>query len=176
MDNHASLADLAKSHFDRLRKELKSVESEEELMNALRLYRNQEMLRIIWLDLNRRVTMQETTADISMLADACIDCALDWLYQDCCRVMGTPYGANTPDEEPVPQQMVVLGMGKLGANDLNLSSDIDLIFSYPCQGETRGCKKSVSNQEFFIRLGQRLIKVLDYQDAEGFVFRVDMRT
>ncbi len=133
------------------------------------------MLRIIWLDLNRRVSMQETTADMSAMADTCIDGALNWLYADCCKTMGTPYGTNIPGEEPVPQKMVVLGMGKLGANDLNLSSDIDLIFTYPCQGETRGCKKILTNQEFFIRLGQRLIKVLDYQSADGFVFRVDMR-
>ena len=71
--------------------------------------------------------------------------------------------------------MVVLGMGKLGAFELNLSSDIDLIFAYPEPGETQGGRRSLSNQEFFIRLGQKLIKALDAPTVDGFVFRVDMR-
>ncbi|MGO0305405.1 bifunctional [glutamate--ammonia ligase]-adenylyl-L-tyrosine phosphorylase/[glutamate--ammonia-ligase] adenylyltransferase [Endozoicomonas acroporae] len=175
LENHDKLPDLARTHPERLQTALAAVENEQDLIKALRLYRNREMLRIIWLDLNRRVSMPETTADMSALADACIDSALNWLYQDSCQSMGTPYGTNIPGEEPVPQNMVVLGMGKLGARDLNLSSDIDLMFTYPCQGETRGSKKVITNQEFFIRLGQRLIKVLDCQSADGFVFRVDMR-
>ncbi|MGI2027638.1 bifunctional [glutamate--ammonia ligase]-adenylyl-L-tyrosine phosphorylase/[glutamate--ammonia-ligase] adenylyltransferase [Endozoicomonas acroporae] len=175
LENHDKLPDLAQTHPERLQTALAAVENEQDLIKALRLYRNREMLRIIWLDLNRRVSMPETTADMSALADACIDSALNWLYQDSCQSMGTPYGTNIPGEEPVPQNMVVLGMGKLGARDLNLSSDIDLMFTYPCQGETRGSKKVITNQEFFIRLGQRLIKVLDCQSADGFVFRVDMR-
>ncbi|MGH8486476.1 MAG: bifunctional [glutamate--ammonia ligase]-adenylyl-L-tyrosine phosphorylase/[glutamate--ammonia-ligase] adenylyltransferase, partial [Pseudomonas sp.] len=73
------------------------------------------------------------------------------------------------------QHLVILGMGKLGAHELNLSSDIDLIFGYPEGGETEGVKRSLDNQEFFIRLGQRLIKALDAITVEGFVFRVDMR-
>ncbi|EPN47335.1 bifunctional glutamine-synthetase adenylyltransferase/deadenyltransferase, partial [Pseudomonas syringae pv. actinidiae ICMP 19096] len=72
-------------------------------------------------------------------------------------------------------QMVILGMGKLGAVELNLSSDIDLIFAYPEGGETVGTKRALDNQEFFIRLGQRLIKALDPVTVDGFVFRVDMR-
>ena len=82
---------------------------------------------------------------------------------------------DTNNQQALPQQMVVLGMGKLGANELNLSSDIDLMFTYPCKGETEGGSRTLDNQEFFIRLGQRLIKVLDSKTADGFVFRVDMR-
>ena len=173
--NHEHLAILADNHVERLRDALAAVDDEQALMLALRRHRNQEMVRIIWLDLNRRVTMPETTADLSALADACIDAALNWLYRDCCQTLGTPHGTDTPDEVPWPQQMVVLGMGKLGAGDLNLSSDIDLILAYPCQGETLGSKKVLTCQEFFLRLGQRLIRVLDSQNADGFVFRVDMR-
>ena len=66
-------------------------------------------------------------------------------------------------------------MGKMGAYELNISSDIDLIFAYPESGETQGGRRSVSNQEFFVRLGQKLIAALDRQTADGFVFRVDMR-
>ena len=71
--------------------------------------------------------------------------------------------------------MVVLGMGKLGGWELNVSSDIDLIFAYPEQGETNGSQCSLSNEEFFVRLSQRLIKSLDAKTDDGFVFRVDMR-
>jgi len=71
--------------------------------------------------------------------------------------------------------MVILGMGKLGAHELNLSSDIDLIFGYPEGGETEGVKRPLDNQEFFTRLGQKLIKALDAITVDGFVFRTDMR-
>ncbi|MGB0361293.1 MAG: bifunctional glutamine synthetase adenylyltransferase/deadenyltransferase, partial [Endozoicomonas sp.] len=152
--DHDNLPVMSISHGDRLDRILKKITSEEDLNKALRLYRNKEILRIIWLDLNRKVPMSHTTEDMSALADTCIDRALDWLYRDTCQIIGTPYGTNIPEDEPIPQKMIVLGMGKLGARDLNLSSDIDLMFTFPCQGETRGSKKAVTNQEFFIRLGQ----------------------
>ena len=161
-------------HHLQLSELVNTITSEAELIKQLRLYRNQEMVRIIWRDLNRIATMEETTADLSAMADACVDQALHWLYQDCCKVFGTPVGAN-PGEEPEPQHMVVLGMGKHGAYELNLSSDIDLVFTYPHKGETIGGRRAFDNQEFFTRLGQRLIKVLDSKTADGFVFRVDMR-
>lgn len=173
------LAAQAKNHRQRLAEIFEPIDTEEQLIQSLRRYRNREMLRIIWRDLNRQASMPETTADMSAMADACVDLALEWLYQDSCKTLGTPHGTihsgSNPDDNPIPQKMVVLGMGKLGACDLNLSSDIDLMFTYPAQGETQGGRRSLSNQEFFIRLGQRLIRVLDYQNAEGFVFRVDMR-
>ncbi|MGB1270586.1 MAG: bifunctional [glutamate--ammonia ligase]-adenylyl-L-tyrosine phosphorylase/[glutamate--ammonia-ligase] adenylyltransferase [Endozoicomonas sp.] len=177
--NFDQLAAQAQNHQQRLAGVFEPIDTEEQLIQSLRRYRNREMLRIIWLDLNRQVSMSETTADLSAMADACVDLALEWLYQDSCKTLGTPYGAinagNNPDGCLTPQKMVVLGMGKLGACDLNLSSDIDLMFTYPAQGETQGGRRSLTNQEFFIRLGQRLIWVLDCQNAEGFVFRVDMR-
>ena len=71
--------------------------------------------------------------------------------------------------------MVVLGMGKLGACELNLSSDIDLMFAYAHEGETRGGRRSLAHRDFFTRLGQKLIKALDENTVDGFVFRVDMR-
>ncbi|WP_062263237.1 bifunctional [glutamate--ammonia ligase]-adenylyl-L-tyrosine phosphorylase/[glutamate--ammonia-ligase] adenylyltransferase [Endozoicomonas arenosclerae] len=148
--------------------------NENDLMHRLRVYRNREMVRIIWRDLNRLCTMQETTLDLSAMADACVDQSLSWLYDEACKTFGTPMGS-VYGETPQPQKMIVLGMGKLGAHELNLSSDIDLMFTYPCKGETTGGSRTLDNQEFFIRLGQRLIKVLDSQTVDGFVFRVDMR-
>ena len=153
---------------------LDGCENEDTLISRLRQFRQKHQLRIIFRDLNRLAPMTETTADVSAMADSCINQACDWLYNDCCKTIGTPWGSE--DGNPPRQQfMTVLGMGKLGARELNLSSDIDLMFCYPSKGETQGAPRTLTNQEFFIRLGQRLIKVLDCQTAEGFVFRVDMR-
>ncbi|MGI9273558.1 MAG: bifunctional [glutamate--ammonia ligase]-adenylyl-L-tyrosine phosphorylase/[glutamate--ammonia-ligase] adenylyltransferase [Endozoicomonas sp.] len=174
---HQSMPHLHDKHLSEL---VGNAENEDELMRELRVYRNREMVRIIWRDLNRLATLEETTADLSAMADACVDKSLTWLYRDSCKNLGTPMGVldnhnGTASQQCLPQQLVVLGMGKLGANELNLSSDIDLMFTYPCKGETEGGRRALDNQVFFIRLGQRLIKVLDSKTADGFVFRVDMR-
>ena len=145
--------------------------TDDELGRALRRQRTRQQIRIIWRDINRQADLIETCRDLSEMADASIDQAYRWLYQRHCQQFGTPTGHRSGE----PQQMVILGMGKLGAVELNLSSDIDLIFAYPEGGETVGAKRALDNQEFFIRLGQRLIKALDPMTVDGFVFRVDMR-
>lgn len=146
-------------------------QSDDELGRALRRQRARHQVRIIWRDLNRQADLVQTCRDLSDMADASIDQAYQWLYQRHCQQFGTPTGRRSGE----PQEMVILGMGKLGAVELNLSSDIDLIFAYPEGGETVGVKRPLDNQEFFIRLGQRLIKALDPMTVDGFVFRVDMR-
>lgn len=145
--------------------------SEDELGRNLRRQRARQQVRIIWRDLTRQADLVETCRDLSDMADGCIDLAYQWLYERHCQQFGTPTGRRSGEA----QQMVILGMGKLGAVELNLSSDIDLIFAYPEGGETVGVKRPLDNQEFFIRLGQRLIKALDPITVDGFVFRVDMR-
>ncbi len=154
-----------------LQAQLRDCADEDDLGRRLRRFRNRQQLRIIWRDLTRQAALQETCRDLSDMADACIDLAYQWLYQRHVEQFGTPIGRRSGE----PQQMVILGMGKLGAHELNLSSDIDLIFAYPEGGETQGAKRALDNQEFFIRLGQRLIKALDALTVDGFVFRVDMR-
>lgn len=146
-------------------------QTDEELGRALRRQRTRQQVRIIWRDLTRQADLIETCRDLSDMADASIDQAYRWLYERHCQQFGTPIGHRSGE----PQPMVILGMGKLGAVELNLSSDIDLIFAYPEGGETVGAKRPLDNQEFFIRLGQRLIKALDPMTVDGFVFRVDMR-
>ncbi|MFR0690935.1 bifunctional [glutamate--ammonia ligase]-adenylyl-L-tyrosine phosphorylase/[glutamate--ammonia-ligase] adenylyltransferase [Enterobacterales bacterium AE_CKDN230030158-1A_HGKHYDSX7] len=144
---------------------------EDELGRRLRRFRRRQQVRIIWRDLTRRSDLAGTCRDLSDLADASIDQSLAWLYQRHCQQFGVPIG----NRSGLPQKMIVLGMGKLGAGELNLSSDIDLIFGYPEGGETQGAKRALDNQEFFTRLGQKLIKSLDAITVEGFAFRVDMR-
>lgn len=136
----------------------------------IRHIRHRAMCGIIWRDLNRLVSTMETTAELTALADAAVSVSLDYHYRLLTESLGTPV---CPAGKLQP--LLVIGMGKLGAHELNLSSDIDLIFAYPRHGETTGGPRSVSNQEFFTRLGQTLIKSLDAATADGFVFRVDMR-
>ncbi|MCW8917878.1 MAG: bifunctional [glutamate--ammonia ligase]-adenylyl-L-tyrosine phosphorylase/[glutamate--ammonia-ligase] adenylyltransferase [Gammaproteobacteria bacterium] len=143
---------------------------EKQLGEQLRRFRRREMVRIAWRDLAGRAELIETTADLSHLADACIEAALGLLHHWHCTQWGTPTSV-----DGAPQRLVVIGMGKLGAYELNFSSDVDLIFSYPEEGETQGGRRTLANQEFFIKLGQALIRALDVATAYGFVFRVDMR-
>ncbi|SDV06602.1 bifunctional [glutamate--ammonia ligase]-adenylyl-L-tyrosine phosphorylase/[glutamate--ammonia-ligase] adenylyltransferase [Pseudomonas mucidolens] len=150
---------------------VQQAETEDELGRVLRRQRTRQQVRIIWRDLTRQADLIQTCRDLSDMADASIDQAYHWLYQRHCEQFGTPTGRRSGE----PQHMVILGMGKLGAVELNLSSDIDLIFAYPEGGETVGVKRALDNQEFFIRLGQKLIKALDPMTVDGFVFRVDMR-
>jgi len=152
-------------------KQLEGCADEADLARRLRRFRNRTQLRIIWRELNRLADLGETCRDLSNLADAAISLATDFLYQQQTQLLGTPTGKQSGKA----QQLLVLGMGKLGAGELNLSSDIDLIFAYPESGETSGSKRSIDNQEFFTKLGQKLIKALDAINQDGFVFRVDMR-
>lgn len=138
---------------------------------VLRRFRQRHMLRIIWRDLNRLAPTLETTRDVSWLADACITLGLELCSAELEAKYGQPRGKRSGEH----QELVVLAMGKLGAHELNLSSDIDLIFTYPESGNTEGARRSMSNEEFFTRVGRALIALLDPVTAEGFVFRVDMR-
>ncbi|MGK2914305.1 MAG: bifunctional [glutamate--ammonia ligase]-adenylyl-L-tyrosine phosphorylase/[glutamate--ammonia-ligase] adenylyltransferase [Porticoccaceae bacterium] len=155
----------------RLRRQLAGVGSEADFQRVLRCFRRRELVRIVWRDLSRRADLAETVRDMSALADACIRGTLDFLHPRVCAEMGTPLAAGSAE----PQQLVVIAMGKLGGDELNVSSDIDLIFAYPEEGETEGAKRRFSHREFFVRLGQKLIQTLDNRTADGFVFRVDMR-
>ncbi len=147
-----------------------AVISEDDWGKALRKLRRRAMVHIIWRDLLRLAPTLETTRALSDLADECVVRSLDFLTGILAERHGRPMGRNSGKE----QTMLVLGMGKLGAYELNLSSDIDLIFTYPESGDTTG-PKVISNQEFFVKLGQKLIQALDKPTADGFVFRTDMR-
>ena len=145
------------------------VESQAELMTKLRDFRRREMVRIAWRDLAGWAGLSETLTDLSHLADACIQYALDFLYQEACELRGTPLLSDGS-----PQQIVVLGMGKLGAYELNYSSDIDLIFAYAEDGVLPD-RKETTYGEFFTKLCRNLVKVLDEITVDGFVFRTDIR-
>ncbi|MER2603370.1 MAG: bifunctional [glutamate--ammonia ligase]-adenylyl-L-tyrosine phosphorylase/[glutamate--ammonia-ligase] adenylyltransferase [Candidatus Competibacter phosphatis] len=153
----------------RLERQLAEVVDETQLGVLLRRFRRREMIRIAWRDLAGLASLAETLGDLTDLAEATVDAALERLHAWQSRRFGQPC-----DADDQAQRLVVLGMGKLGGRELNFSSDIDLIFTFPRQGQTDGAR-AVANEEFFRRLGQRLIKVLAEPTADGFVFRVDMR-
>jgi glutamate-ammonia-ligase adenylyltransferase len=142
-----------------------------ELGPALRRYRQRHMLRIVWRDFCRLADTLETVRDTSLLAEACIAEAL----AHCRAALEARFGVPTGKRSGKPQQLIVLAMGKLGARELNVSSDIDLIFAFPEAGTTDHERRPISNEEFFTKLGQALITALDQVTPEGFVFRVDMR-
>lgn len=135
---------------------------------CLRHFRQREMVRIAWRDLAGWADLKETMTSLSFLADSCLNCVEALLYHRLCREFGTPVNA-----DGIPQRLVVLAMGKLGARELNFSSDIDLIFAYPDFGNTANGSVEISNEAFFNHLCRRLISVLSRQTSEGFVFRVD---
>lgn len=149
---------------------LQDVTDETGLHAHLRQFRNFMMLLIAWKDVLGISDLISVMSEVSLLAEICVDEALQCLYRWHCDKWGTPY-----DEEGIQQQMLVIGMGKLGGYELNFSSDIDLIFCYPEQGETRGGRQALSNEQFFIKLGQALIAALNTRTVDGYVFRVDMR-
>ena len=140
------------------------------LMADLRRLRRREMVRVAWRDIGGLADFEETVRDTSDLADAIIAASVDRLHEWQCADLGTPIGHGGE-----PQQLVVLALGKLGANELNFSSDIDLIFTFPENGQTEGGRRSVDNDRFFLQLGRKLVKVLGEPTADGFVYRVDMR-
>lgn len=153
-----------------LKEKLASQQDENGLLRELRRFRRREMVWLAWHDFNDSLSLDDSLAHLSKLAEAIIMEAYGWLYRFCCNEWGTPC-----DAEGNPQPMLILGMGKLGGGELNFSSDIDLIFTYPENGETQGARRSIANAQFFTRLGQRLIKALDQQTYDGFCYRVDMR-
>jgi len=145
--------------------------SERGLDSALRLYRNRSMLGIIWRDLCGLASLDQTFAELGMLASQCLQTALDHHHQLLAEKHGQPC---TGDGQP--QKLVVLALGKYGGGELNLSSDIDILFCYDSAGECAGeGRRPLSSDQFFIRQARAVIASLSEIQGEGFCFRVDTR-
>ena len=168
--NHPPQADERRYYQQWLNEHLTSVLDEMALMKALRLFRRYILVRLEWSQLTHTSDDEQILNQLSELAEVIIVTARDWLYELSCKEWGTPCS-----HQGEPQPLLVLGMGKLGGGELNFSSDIDLIFTYPEHGQTQGGRRELDNAVFFTRLGQRLIKALDNITEDGFVYRVDMR-
>src|SRR5579862_3415384 len=142
---------------------------EYEAQSALRRWRRHELARIAWRDLAGWADLEETLADLTAFADTAIRTVVDYARHALVGRYGEPRSA-AGDAQP----LVVVGMGKLGGGELNFSSDVDLVLLFPEHGETDGTR-SISNEEFFTRLGQSLVRLLETPTNEGFVLRVDLR-
>jgi [glutamine synthetase] adenylyltransferase / [glutamine synthetase]-adenylyl-L-tyrosine phosphorylase len=153
----------------RARVNLKSV-TQAQAMTALRHARKIEMARIAWRDLAGLANLEATLADVSLLAECLIETAAGFAAAQLEPRFGR---ARDPAGRDLP--LLVLGMGKLGGNELNFSSDVDLVFVYPDSAEESSAGLSVEPETYYLRLGQLLIRLLDERTEDGFVYRVDTR-
>ena len=144
--------------------------NEEELKRCLRHLRQRVMATLIVRDIGGLAPLSEVVETMTGLADVVTNFALDFLHRQLAGQFGEPL-----DEHGRPQRLLVIGMGKLGGRELNVSSDVDYIFVYPEEGRTAGNGRRLDNYEFFLRLGKRLIGALGDATGDGQVFRVDMR-
>ena len=143
------------------------------LPRAMRRLRNLLVATIIRRDLDGRADLAEVVGAMTRFADFAVRTQLAALMPEMVAAHGVPTGA----ESGRAQEMIVVAMGKHGGGELNVSSDIDLIFVYPEDGETAVSvpgQRQLSNHEFFARTGKRLIAALSEVIEDGFVFRVDM--
>ncbi len=138
-----------------------------DLKRSLRLLRNRCQIWIVWRHLAGSAPLEETTRALSDMADGFIEAALEVTERRETERFGEP---RSPSGEV--QRLTVFALGKLGGRELNLSSDVDLVFAYPEDGQT---SSGARNQQYFIRIGQGIIDLLHPVTVDGFVFRVDMR-
>ncbi|WP_341675691.1 bifunctional [glutamate--ammonia ligase]-adenylyl-L-tyrosine phosphorylase/[glutamate--ammonia-ligase] adenylyltransferase [Niveibacterium sp. SC-1] len=142
---------------------------EASLKRGLRRLRTWVVCHVAARDLLGLAPLEEVMEAVTRLAEVTLNHAHDLLHAQLVERYGEPRNA-----DGTPMRLIVVGMGKLGGRELNVSSDIDLIFTYPEEGETVG-KRTLSHFDFFTRLGRQLIGALADITEDGFVFRVDMR-
>jgi [glutamine synthetase] adenylyltransferase / [glutamine synthetase]-adenylyl-L-tyrosine phosphorylase len=141
----------------------------EAVKRQLRQIRNRALLHILWRDLTGAATVAETLLSLSELADSLISAATHYAEASLDSRFGKPR-----DKAGREMRIVVLAMGKLGGRELNFSSDVDLIFLFPGDGDTDG-ERQLSAQEYFTRLSRTIVALLDEITMDGFVYRVDTR-
>src|SRR5262245_58878001 len=156
---------------EELASSLRPFERHEARLNALRRFKYRQLLRIGCRDILGDADLTVTTEELSALADACLGAAWRWAQEALERRYGAPIG---PDSAPTG--LAVIGMGKLGGNELNYSSDIDLVFVYGEDGQTAGGPAgSIPNGEFFAEAARAYSEALEAVTDEGHAFRVDLR-
>ncbi len=143
--------------------------TETQMLLELRQWRRRELVRIAWRDLTGWAPLEATLLELSVFADTAIRTAYEFARATLIARYGRPRGPSG-DEQP----LVIVAMGKLGGAELNFSSDVDLVWLFPEHGETDGARP-IANEEFFARLGQGLVRLLETPTADGFVLRVDLR-
>jgi len=142
---------------------------ENSLKPVLRKLRAWVICHVLVRDIARLADLAEVTETMSLLADIAVEAAHDILHAQLVARHGIPLS-----DDGREQEFIIIGMGKLGGRELNVSSDIDLIYVYPEDGSTAG-PRIIDNFEFFTKLGRGIIQALNDLTGDGQVFRVDMR-
>ena len=160
---------------------MKDVSDYEDKLDTLRRFRNEEFLRIALNDIDGHAPQGRTTRQLSLVADACLQQALDIARQELMPRFGLPFCRNAEGTNH-EAAFVIVGQGKLGGMELNYHSDLDIIFIYEDEGETQPVEgtdpnrfKAMGNQQYFARLAQRIISVLTLMTKEGYVYQIDTR-
>ena len=154
---------------DELCAEVAALAYDEGVMRTLRQFKRREILRIAYGDIVRQQSVRTVTAQISYVADAVLEAALQAAWRKLVEKRGVPRGPHGQ-----PARFVVVAMGKLGGVELNYSSDVDLLFLYDHDGTTDG-RRSWSNAEFFDRLAREYVRLLTEPTELGSAYRVDLR-
>ncbi len=154
---------------EQLNDELRGLRHEGEVLDALRRFRHRHTVRIAYRDLVLQTPLATIAYELSELADAVIQVAFDWTYADLVSRFGQPV-----TEHGSASRFCVLAMGKHGGQELNYSSDVDLIFLYDGDGQTAG-ERQLTNQEFWRRLAAALVRMLTAHTAAGYAYRIDLR-
>jgi glutamate-ammonia-ligase adenylyltransferase len=161
-----------------LGEQLQEGEDFEIKLDLLRRYRNEEFLRIALNDLNGQMSTATGALQLSWLAEACLEYSCDMARHELVTRFGAPFAEGETQETA----FAVVGMGKLGGHELNYHSDLDIIFIYEHEGQTKpvnGTDKSrfrqISNHEYFAKLAQRIITILTLVTREGYVYKIDTR-
>lgn len=145
----------------------------DQMPTALRQYRNSVVLAIMARDISGAADLDETLATITQLAETVIDMAYQTAMTAALAQHGIPLDANGN-----PQDLLIVGMGKLGGRELNVSSDVDLIYIFPDDGETDASTpgaRPIDTSSFFTKVGRRIAALLGEVTADGIAFRVDLR-
>jgi len=153
-----------------LRGELDQVGDEAGQIRVLRRFRMRQLLRVIINDIVRERPLEEVTRDISRIADAALEAALELSVKRLSNRFGKPL-----DSRGEPATCTLFAMGKLGGEELNYSSDIDLMMVYSAEGETVGGKNAITNAEYHARLINEIIRLLSAHSEEGTGWRIDLR-
>src|ERR1043165_3763609 len=156
---------------DQLRSEVESAYEDSNVLRAFRRFRQKQILRIGTNDIIRDRPLEEITRDISRVADTALEIALETAIKNISRRFGDPF---TNDGDPA--RCVILGFGKLGGKELNYSSDIDLMFIYDYEGQTRGNRvTAIGNDDYFARVCSEVVRLLSAHTDRGQAYRVDLR-
>ena len=149
----------------------RAFERPEARWNALRRFKYRQLLRIGCRDILGDADLTVTTEELSRMADVCLSAAWRWAEEELRQRYGLPRG-----EDGASTGLAVIGMGKLGGDELNYSSDIDLVFVYGDDGETSGGSDGrVANGDYFARGARAIVEALESVTDEGYAFRVDLR-